>query len=410
MSEESVDLLTSGEVAETLGVGPSTVKRWTESGELTCIKTLGGHRRFARSEVLEFAKRNGLESVKAPDAHAPRATDMSTAWPVMRAIVFEKPGDADVLELVERETPVPEGDEVRVRVHGSGLNRADLLQRRGSYPAPKGSPADILGLEYAGVIDAVGRSVVDFAVGDHVMGIVGGGAYAEQVLTRAGEVMRVPNSLDLVRAAAFPEAFLTAYDALFNEGCLQAGETVLVHAIGSGVGTAALQLARRAGARVIGTSRNKAKLEKARALGLVDGVVTEGDWPATVKALAPEGIDVVIDLVGGKLVPPTLTLLRDRGRHVLVGLTAGATAELDLGRLLSKRLCLRGTVLRSRPFDEKVRLARTVARLVIPELAKGLVQPVVDSLVAPANIREAHQRLERNESFGKLVIDWTGET
>ncbi len=389
MSDET-DLLTSGEVAETLGVGPSTVKRWTESGELVCVKTLGGHRRFLRTAVMAFASRNGLKGGTG-----------------MRAIVFDKPGDVDVLRLEERPTREPEGDEVRVRVHGSGLNRADLLQRRGLYPPPKGSPTDVLGLEYAGVIDAVGRGVTDFKIGDHVMGLVGGGAYAEHLLVRSPEVLRAPKGIALPAAAALPEAFMTAYDALFNEGQLAAGETVLIHAIGSGVGTAALQIARRAGARVIGTSRSHDKLEKAKALGLTDGVITEGDWPTKVKELAPHGVDVVLDLVGGKLLPPTLTVLRDRGRHVLVGLTAGASAEIDLGRLLAKRIILRGTVLRTRPFDEKVRLARQLERLVIPAIAAGELRPVVDSLIAPTDIREAHQRLERNQTFGKIVIDWT---
>lgn len=389
MSDET-DLLTSGEVAETLGVGPSTVKRWTESGELVCVKTLGGHRRFVRTEVMAFAARNGLKGGSGA-----------------RAIVFDKPGDVDVLRLEERATREPEGDEVRVRVHGSGLNRADLLQRRGHYPPPKGSPTDILGLEYAGVIDAVGRGVTDLKIGDHVMGLVGGGAYAEQLLVRSPEVLRAPSGVALQTAAALPEAFMTAYDALFNEGQLVMGETLLIHAVGSGVGTAALQIAKRAGAKIIGTSRSADKLEKARALGLDHGVITEGDWAAKVRELASGGVDVVLDLVGGKLLPPTLTVLRDRGRHVLVGLTAGVTAEIDLARVLSKRIVLRGTVLRTRPFDEKVRLARQVERLVVPAIAAGEMTAVVDSVVAPTAIREAHQRLERNQTFGKIVIDWT---
>ncbi|HSI03940.1 MAG TPA: NAD(P)H-quinone oxidoreductase [Myxococcota bacterium] len=324
----------------------------------------------------------------------------------MRAIVFDAPGGTDVLRLEERPTPEPSEGQVRIRVHGSGLNRADLLQRRGHYPPPKGSPTDILGLEYAGVIDAVGTET-SFRVGDSVMGIVGGGAYAEQIIVGADEVMRAPTGLSLRHAAAIPEAFMTAYDGLFNEGALKTGETVLIHAVGSGVGTAAVQLAKQAGARVIGTSRNADKLVKASPLGLTGGVVTESDWPDAVKKLAPEGIDVVIDLVGGKLVSSTLGLLRDRGRHVLIGLTGGTTVDLDLGRLLSKRIILRGTVLRTRPLAEKVRLARAVEEHLVPSFEAGTLKPVVDSFIAPAGIREAHQRLERNDTFGKIVIDWT---
>ncbi len=323
----------------------------------------------------------------------------------MRAIVFDKPGGAEVLRLEERPTPEPGAGQVRVRVHGSGLNRADLLQRRGLYPPPKGAPTDILGLEYAGTIDAVGADT-SLRVGDAVMGIVGGGAYAEQIVVSADEVVRVPAKLSLADAAAVPEAFMTAYDGLFNEGALKAGETVLIHAAGSGVGTAAVQLARQAGARVLGTSRSADKLGKARPLGLDEGVVTDDGWTDAVRKLAPEGIDVVIDLVGGKLLPPTLTLLRDRGRHVLIGLTAGASAELDLGRLLAKRIILRGTVLRTRPVGEKVRLARAVEQHVVPAFEAGTLQPVVDSIIAPGAIREAHQRLEQNDTFGKIVVDW----
>jgi putative PIG3 family NAD(P)H quinone oxidoreductase len=324
----------------------------------------------------------------------------------MRAIVFDKPGDVDVLRLEERPTPEPSAGQVRVRVHGSGLNRADLLQRRGHYPPPKGSPTDILGLEYAGIIDAVGPDT-SLRVGDKVMGILGGGAYAEHIIASADEVMRAPGNLSLQHAAAVPEAFMTAYDGLFSEGALKAGETVLIHAAGSGVGTAAVQLAKQAGARVIGTSRSAHKLAKAYALGLANGVVTDGDWTSAVKNFAPEGIDVVIDLVGGRLVSPTLGLLRDRGRHVLIGLSGGATAELDLARLLGKRIILRGTVLRTRPVAEKVRLARVVEQHVVPGFEAATLRPVVDSVIAPGGIREAHRRLEQNETFGKIVIDWT---
>ena len=324
----------------------------------------------------------------------------------MRAIVFDSPGTADVLRMEERPTPEPGPGELRVRVHGSGLNRADLLQRRGLYPPTKGSPADILGLEYAGVVEAVGPGGT-LRVGDKVMGIVGGGAYAEQLVVKSDEAIRVPANCPLPEAAAIPEAFMTAFDGLFNEAALKTGETVLIHAAGSGVGTAAVQLAHRAGARVIGTSRSRDKLDKARPLGLDAGVVTDGDWPAQVLAVAPDGIDVVIDLVGGAFVPRSLGLLRDRGRHVLIGLTAGASAELDLARLLMKRLILRGTVLKTRPVAEKVRLAGAVEERVVPELEAGSLRPVVDSLIAPGAIREAHRRLEQNATFGKIVIDWT---
>jgi NADPH2:quinone reductase len=324
----------------------------------------------------------------------------------MRLIVLEKPGDSTNFKLIERSPPEPQRGEIRLRVHSSGLNRADLLQRRGHYPAPPGYPQDILGLEVAGVVDAVGPDASGWNIGDAAMAVIGGGGYAESVVLHAREAMRVPKTVTAAIAAAIPEAFLTAYDALFNQAHLKAGETVLIHAVASGVGTAALQLALHAGARVIGTSRSAGKLEKAKALGLTDAVISEGDWPKEVARRAP-GIDVVIDLVGGPMAKHSPQLLRDRGRHIQVGLTAGATTELDLGALLRKRASMIGTVLRSRPFDEKLELARTFDRLMIAAFERGQLRPVIDTTFEPDAIASAHERLETNDSFGKILIDWT---
>lgn len=306
------------------------------------------------------------------------------------------------LTITEREVREPSPREVRVRVLGSGLNRADLLQRRGGYAAPFGEPQDVLGLEYAGIVEAVGSAVDSRRVGDPVMGIVGGGGYSEHVVVPAHATVPIPNGVDPVIAGAIPEAYFTAFDALFVRGSLGSGERVLVHAVASGVGTAALQLALWAGADVVGTSRSQEKLDGARRLGLLHGVVTEPGWESHVK-----DIDVVVDLVGGHFVQSSAKVLRHCGRHVLVGLTAGAKTELDLGAWLRKRLTLVGTVLRSRPEDEKHALARAIARQVVPAFEAGRLKPVLDATIAPDKIAAAHERLERNATFGKIVIDWS---
>jgi NADPH2:quinone reductase len=244
----------------------------------------------------------------------------------MRAIVITKPGGPDVLELQDRPLPEPGLGQVRVRVRASALNRADLMQRRGHYPAPPGAPADIPGMEYAGEVDALGPSTSLWRVGDRVMGIVAGGAHAEYLCAHEREVLPVPVNMSFEDAAAIPEVFLTAYDALFRQLGVRLGERVLVHAIGSGVGTATLQLAHVAGATVFGTSRTAEKLEKARALGLEHAIDTsQGDWAAQIETRAgANSIHAIVDLVGGGYLSGNLRVLAPRGRLVSVGLTAGA--------------------------------------------------------------------------------------
>ncbi|MGO9712221.1 MAG: NAD(P)H-quinone oxidoreductase, partial [Polyangiaceae bacterium] len=274
----------------------------------------------------------------------------------MRAIVIREPGGPEVLELRQVPTPIPQRGEARVRVRATAVNRADLLQRMGAYPAPLDSPRDIPGLELAGEVDAVGEGVASVRVGDRVFGLAGGGTYAEQVVVPARTLVRLPEGLSFAEGAAIPEAFVTAYDAMVTQAGLAAGETVLVHAVGSGVGTAAVQIARAIGAFSIGTARSAAKLDRARPMGLGEGIVVEGGKLADrVNAITgSRGVDVVVELVGGGYVAEDLACVAPRGRIVVVGLLAGARAELDLGLLLRKRVEIRGTVLRSRPLEEKI--------------------------------------------------------
>jgi putative PIG3 family NAD(P)H quinone oxidoreductase len=282
------------------------------------------------------------------------------------------------------------------------------MQRQGNYPAPPGAPADIPGMEFAGAVDALGAGATLWTVGDRVMGIIGGGAHAEHVVTHERELIPVPARLSWEDAAAIPEVFLTAYDALFTRLDLRPGERVLVHAVGSGVGTATLQLARLAGASVIGTSRSPDKLARACALGLEHAVdASHGDWAAAVESLVGlGGVHAIVDLVGGDYLRGNLRVLALRGRLVIVGLTAGRTTELDLGMVLGKRLHIVGTTLRSRPIEEKIALARDFTDRVMPFFESGRLVPVVERVFSFGDIRAAHELLASNATFGKVVLRW----
>ena len=326
----------------------------------------------------------------------------------MKSIVITRPGGPEVLATEERPVPEPGPGEIRVRVHASALNRADLLQRRGSYPAPPGAPADVPGLEYAGEVDAVGEGAGLWAVGNRVMGIVGGGGHAEYVVVHEREAIRIPQPFSWEEAAAIPEVFLTAYDALFRQLDLKMGERVLILAVGSGVGTAALQLARAAGAMTLGTSRTKEKLRKAEELGLEVGIDTSREdlAEAVNQATYGSGVHAVLDLVGGKLLEASLRVLALKGRAIVVGTTGGSKAEIDLGLLLRRRIQLLGTVLRTRPLEEKIALAREFSGSVLPLLSSGRIRPVVDEVFSFKDIRKAHERMESNDTFGKIVLTW----
>ncbi|HEX5706665.1 MAG TPA: NAD(P)H-quinone oxidoreductase [Pyrinomonadaceae bacterium] len=327
----------------------------------------------------------------------------------MRAVVIASHGGVEALEVREVERPVARADRVRVRVRAAALNRADLLQRRGHYPAPPGSPQDIPGLEFAGEVESCGPEARAFAPGARVFGITGGGAQAEFAVVPESALALVPSRLSFEEAAAVPEVFITAHDALFTQARLTTGESVLVHAVGSGVGTAAVQLARAAGAvGVYGTARTAAKIERAREFGLEDGFVV-GEDAREFAAWARErtggrGVSVVLDLVGASYLAANLDALGERGRLMLVGTMAGASAPLDFRLVMSKRLRLAGTVLRARSTEEKARAVRRFAEGVVPLLARGLVRPVIDSAFDLTEVRAAHERLESNTTFGKVIL------
>lgn len=322
----------------------------------------------------------------------------------MRAIAITKPGGPEVLAVVDRPTPEPSRGEVRVRIRATAVNRADLLQRMGAYPAPPGEPADIPGLELAGEVDALGPDATRFAIGDRVMGLVGGGGYAEFVVTHERALARIPDGISFEHAAAIPEAFVTAHDAML-QAQLRGGESLLVHAVGSGVGTAACQLGRAFGARVIGTARTPDKLERAKSLGLDQGIVPDaGKFADAVKRLEPDGVATVLELVGGAYLDEDLRCIQLLGRIVLVGLMAGVRESIDLALILRRRARILGTQLRARPLEDKLAAMRAFEAQVVPLFARGLVAPVVDTIMDLDHAAAAHTRMQTNVGFGKIVL------
>lgn len=324
----------------------------------------------------------------------------------MRAIVMQEAGGPEVLELKDIAEPAPGYGQVRVRVHATAVNRADLVQRMGRYPAPPDCPPDILGLEYAGVVDAVGDGVSELSVGDRVFGLVGGGSYAEKLVTHARTAAKIPEGMSFADAAACPEAFITAYDAVVAQANLRPGETLLVHAVGSGVGTAAAQIGRIMGARVLGTARSKDKLGRAEEFGLDEGIVPNAGKFAedVLRVTGDRGADVVLDLVGGDYVSEDVLCTNTLGRILVVGLVGGPMAELALAFVLRKRLRIMGTALRSRELEEKIEACQLFSNEIVPRLAKGDLRPVVHGTMALEEARVAHELLASNATFGKIVL------
>ncbi len=327
----------------------------------------------------------------------------------MRAVIIVSHGGAEGLQV--RLVPRPAdatADRVLVRVRAAGLNRADILQRKGFYPAPPGAVQDIPGLEFAGEVEQVGEEVRAFRLGQRVFGITAGGAQAEYVLVPESSLTEIPQNLDWAEAAAVPEVFITAHDALFTQAGLRMGERVLIHAAGSGVGTAAVQLAHAAGAITCGASRTAEKLERVREYGLDEAVTVDKDPAQFAEAVRVwtngAGVEVILDLVGGPYFAANLDALAIKGRMMLVGTTGGASATFDFGKVMSKRLRITGTVLRARTHVEKALATRSFAQHVVPLLARGVVRPVIDEIYPLSEVAAAHARMESNESFGKIVL------
>lgn len=330
----------------------------------------------------------------------------------MKAIRIIRPGEPEVLELADVDDPAPGQGQVCVEVHGTALNRADVLQRRGSYPAPPDVPPDIPGLEFAGIVEHVGDGVDESVVGSWVMGLLGGGGYAEKVVTDASLAVPIPKGLKFLESAAVPEAFCTAYDALVLQGGLRADMSVLVHAAGSGVGTAAIQIARQFGAvRIFGTASER-KLRAIEERGLPLDVPIDYRRTSFRDVIRREtggkGVDLILDLVGATYWTDNIASLRTRGRIVLVGLVGGAMAQLNLSVLLRRRLHVIGTVLRSRERDEKKALTDRVRTDLVPLFEAGALEPVIDRVFPLHEAAEAHAYMEENRNAGKIVLKVRG--
>jgi NADPH:quinone reductase len=323
----------------------------------------------------------------------------------MRAVVLESYGGPEVLTVREVDEPEPGPDEVLVEVVATALNRADLLQRRGFYPGPP-MPQEIPGMELSGRVAALGERATQWSVGDAVMGIVGGGAYAERIAVHERQLMAVPRSVPVADAAAIPEVWITAFDALVAQGGLTSGRTALVHAGASGVGTAAIQIAGFIGARIIVTA-SAGKVDRCLALG-ADRVVDYGaeDYvSATHDFTDGAGADVILDVVGGDYVARNLDALARQGRIIQVGTMAGGDTQINVSALMGKRAALIGTMLRARPLEEKVAITRRFAAEILPGFDAGRLRPVIDRRFPLDGIAAAHEAMEANQNVGKILID-----
>jgi putative PIG3 family NAD(P)H quinone oxidoreductase len=311
-------------------------------------------------------------------------------------------GPAEALTVSERSDLVAGAGQIRIRVHAAGVNRPDLLQRNGLYPPPPGAP-DILGLEVAGEVDQVGPGAGRWAVGDRVCALLGGGGYADHAVVDARHALPIPDGLDFVQAAALPETVCTVFANVFEAGGLKAGETLLVHGATSGIGVTAIQMAKAAGAKVIATSRGAAKAEAARALGADLSLdASAGDMTAAIRDFG--GTDVVLDMLGADYAELNQAVLKPLGRWVVIATLTGAMAQIDLLKLMMKRIVLTGSTLRARPAAEKARLIAAVEATAWPWVVSGALKPPIDAVFPLEQAAQAHRRLEDGAHVGKIVL------
>jgi putative PIG3 family NAD(P)H quinone oxidoreductase len=324
----------------------------------------------------------------------------------MRAVVLRSHGGPEVLAIEEVDQPVPGPDDVLVAIRATALNRADILQRMGGYPDPRrGLSLEIPGLEFSGIVRAVGDRVTMWKPGDRVMAIEAGGGYAEFICVHERQLMAVPTSVSVADAAAIPEVFLTAWDALVVQGGLTSGRWALVHAGASGVGTAAIQIAKAIGARIAVTC-SAGKMDACRSLG-ADLVIERSphDWASELTSSVPAGVDVVLDVVGGDEVDRNLRVVANKGTIVQVGLMGGGSTNVNVGLLLTKRVRWIGTTLRARPIEEKAALTRRFAAEMLPLFETGRLRPIIDRRYPLECIAEAHEAMGANANTGKILID-----
>lgn len=324
---------------------------------------------------------------------------------MMKAITRNGDGGPEVLQLSEVSPPQPTETQLLVNVKATALNRLDLIQRRGGYPPPPGE-SEILGLEIAGTVSAMGKSVIGFNEGDRVFGLIGGGGYAEQAVIDYRMAMFIPDGWSFEEAAAVPEVFFTANENIFTLGRLSAGETILIHAGGSGVGTAGIQIACQSGARVFVTAGTSDKIDNCKTWGVTAGInYKQSDFVTEIERLTDgDGVDVVLDFIGAPYLARNLQILKTKGRLLQVGLMGGSTTEIDLGVVMRKRLQIIGSVMRPQSLDEKISITQRFVQRWLPALKEGTLQPVIDSVHPLAQVREAHQYMEANRNFGKIIL------
>ena len=323
----------------------------------------------------------------------------------MKAIIRTDDGGPEVLQVGEVPPPRPTETQLVVDVHATALNRADMIQRRGGYPPPPGE-SEILGLEIAGTVSAMGGAVVGVTRGDRVFGLVGGGGYAEQAIIDYRMAMPIPDAWSFEHAAAVPEVFFTANENIFTLGKLSAGETILIHAGGSGVGSAGVQISHHAGANVFVTAGTAEKIEKCKGLGARAGInYKTTDFVAEVARLTDgKGVDVVLDFIGAPYFERNLSVLRTKGRLLQVGLIDGSTTDINLGTVMRNRLKIIGSVMRPQSIDEKIAITQRFVERWLPELERGTLQPVIDTVFPLAEARQAHEYMEANRNFGKILL------
>ena len=323
----------------------------------------------------------------------------------MRVVEVTEPGPPGVLRTAARPTPSPGPGEVLIHVAAAGVNRADTMQREGRYPPPPGA-SDVPGLEVSGTVAAAGEGVTDLSAGDEVCALLAGGGYAEYCLAPAVQCLPIPARVSLVEAAALPEAYATVWTNVIDRGRLKEGETLLVHGGSSGIGTAAIQLARRFGARVFATAGTPAKCAACVDLGAERGIDYRAeDFAAALReATGGRGVDLVLDVVGGAYLERNVASLAVEGRLVIIGLMEGARAELDLARLMSRRLTVTGSTLRARAVEEKAAIVAALRARVWPRFAAGELRPVVHASYPLAAAAEAHRVMESSVHVGKLLL------
>ena len=324
----------------------------------------------------------------------------------MQAIRVTKPGGPEVLQLMTVPDPVPTAEQLLVRVRATALNRADTLQRTGNYPPPAGE-TDTLGLELAGEVEAVGSAVKEIKPGDRVCALVGSGGYAEKAVFDVRMAMPIPPGWSFVQAAAVPEVFFTAQETMFTLGNLKAGETVLIHAAASGVGTAGIQMAREIGARILVTAGSADKIQRCLELGATAGCnYKERDFADWVKEVTKDqGVDLIEDFIGASYWDKNLRSLKIGGRLVLVGLMGGVKVEANLQLIMAKRLQIFGSVLRARPLTDKIDITQRFRERWLPLLASGRIKPIVDRVFPLAQAADAHRYMEENRNFGKIILE-----